>query len=81
MALLTGKEYRKRNRERAIKWRNSLKEKGFKNFNMMLSPRVQKVIESIKKGTKLSNAEAIEAIVEENQQLKKQLAKSKQKKS
>ncbi len=70
MALLTGKQYRERNRERAAKWRNSLKEKGYKNFNMMLSPDVQEAIFNVKEGTKLSNAEALELIVKEYSRLK-----------
>jgi len=71
MALLTGKQYRERNRERAKKWRESLKEQGYKNFNIMLSPAVQDAINKRKAGTKLSNAEIIEMIVKENQELKK----------
>lgn len=70
MALLTGKQYRERNRERAKKWRESLKEQGYKNFNIMLSPTVQDAINKRKAGTKLSNAEIIEIIVKENQELK-----------
>ena len=71
MALLTGKQYRERNRERAKKWRQSLKEQGYKNFNIMLSPMVQDAINQKKAGTKLSNAEVIEIIIKENQELKK----------
>ncbi|MCP3872462.1 MAG: hypothetical protein GY699_04810 [Desulfobacteraceae bacterium] len=73
MALLTGKQYRQRNRERATKWRNSLKDKGYKNFNMMLSPKVQDAISHVKEGTKLSNAEAIELIIKEYRKLKSML--------
>ena len=70
MALLTGRQYRERNRERAKKWRQSLKEQGYKNFNIMLSPMVQDAINQRKAGTKLSNAEVIENIIIENQELK-----------
>jgi len=69
MALLTGKQYRERNRERAKKWRQSLQKQGYKNFNIMLSPLVQDVINQRKEGTKLSNAEVIEIIIKENQDL------------
>ena len=71
MALLTGKQYRERNRERAKKWRQTLKEQGYKNFNIMLSPMVQDAINQKKAGTKLSNAEVIENIIIENHKLKK----------
>lgn len=71
MALLTGKQYRERNRERAKKWRQSLQEQGYKNFNIMLSPMVQDAINQRKAGTKLSNAEVIEIIIAENIKLKK----------
>ncbi len=71
MALLTGKQYRERNRERAKKWRETLKKQGYKNFNIMLSPLVQDAINQRKAGTKLSNAEVIENIVIENHKLKK----------
>ncbi len=70
MALLTGKQYRERNRERAKKWRQTLKEQGYKNFNIMLSPMVQDAINQRKAGTKLSNAEVIEDIIIENHKLK-----------
>ena len=73
MALLTGKQYRERNRERAKKWRQSLIEQGYKNFNIMLSPMVQEAINKRKAGTKLSNAEVIEIIIKENQELTKTL--------
>ncbi|MCK5543218.1 MAG: hypothetical protein KAI40_11055 [Desulfobacterales bacterium] len=73
MTLLTGKQYRERNRERAKKWRQSLQEQGYKNFNIMLSPMVQDAINQKKSGTKLSNAEVIEIIIKENQMLKKTL--------
>ncbi len=70
MALLTGKQYRERNRARAKKWRQSLQEQGYKNFNIMLSPMVQDAIMQKKAGTKLSNAEVIEMIVTENREFK-----------
>ena len=70
MPLLTGKQYRERNRERAKKWRQSLIDQGYRNYNMMLSPTVQDVINQVKEGTRLSNAEAIEAIINENKELK-----------
>ena len=70
MGLLTGKQYRERNRKRVNLWRKSLKEQGYKNYNLMLSPNIQKAIKQVKEGTKLSNAEVLDKIIKEWREFK-----------
>jgi len=62
MKLLSAKEIRRRNKERVTKWRDELKEKGYKSINVMVSPEVFEIIQSGKKHRRDSNTDAIERI-------------------
>ncbi|MCP3942918.1 MAG: hypothetical protein GY710_15720 [Desulfobacteraceae bacterium] len=63
MNTLSGEELRKRGRDRAKKWRELLKEKGYKNINVMLSPEAQEVISNSKEHPKDSTADVLERIL------------------
>jgi len=65
MKLLSAKEIRKRNKERVTKWREELKEKGYKSINVMVSPDVFEIIQKGKAHRRDSNADAIERICHE----------------